>query len=77
MLTLYKQKKMKNNFEAVMYVIGLVILLVMLLGMPLQLLWNWLMPSIFDLKYITFWEAIGLNVMATILFRPTINIKKN
>jgi hypothetical protein len=68
---------MKNNFEAVMYVIGLVILLVMLLGMPLQLLWNWLMPSIFDLKYITFWEAIGLNLLATILFRPTINIKKN
>jgi hypothetical protein len=68
---------MKNNFEAVMYVIGLVILLVMLLGMPLQLLWNWLMPSIFDLKYISFWQAVGLNLLATILFRPTINIKKS
>jgi hypothetical protein len=68
---------MKNNFEAVIYVIGLVILLVMLLGMPLQLLWNWLMPNLFDLPYISFWQAVGLNLLATILFRPTINIKKS
>jgi hypothetical protein len=68
---------MKNNFEAVMYVIGLVILLVILLGMPLQLLWNWLMPNLFDLPYISFWQAVGLNLLATILFRPTINIKKS
>jgi hypothetical protein len=68
---------MKNNFEAVMYVIGLVILLVMLLGMPLQLLWNWLMPNLFDLPHISFWQAVGLNLLATILFRPTINIKKS
>ena len=68
---------MKNNFEAVMYVIGVLILLVMLLGMPLQLLWNWLMPNLFNLPYITFWQAVGLNLMATILFRPNINIKKN
>ena len=68
---------MKNNFEAIMTVIGLIILLVMLLGMPLQLLWNWIMPNLFDLPYISFWQAVGLNLMATILFRPTINIKKN
>ena len=67
---------MKNNFETVMYIIGLAILVVMLLGMPLQLLWNWLMPNLFNLPYITFWQAVGLNLMATILFRPTINIKK-
>ena len=68
---------MKNNFEAIMYIIGLAILLVMLLGMPLQLLWNWIMPNLFDLPYISFWQAVGLNLMAAILFRPTINIKKN
>jgi hypothetical protein len=68
---------MKNNLEGILTVIGLLMLVVMLLGLPLQLLWNWLMPSLFDLRYITFWEAIGLNIMATILFRPNINIKKN
>ena len=68
---------MKNNIEAILYIVGLVILIVMLLGMPLQLLWNWIMPNLFDLPYISFWQAVGLNLMATILFRPTINIKKN
>jgi hypothetical protein len=68
---------MKNNIEAVLYIVGLVILIVMLLGIPLQLLWNWLMPNIFDLPYISFWQAVGLNLLATILFRPTINIKKD
>jgi len=68
---------MKNNIEAILYIVGLVILIVMLLGIPLQLLWNWLMPNLFDLPYISFWQAVGLNLMATILFRPTVNIKKN
>ena len=53
---------MKNNLENVLTIVGLIVLLVMLLGIPLQLLWNWLMPSIFGLKYITFWEAVGLNL---------------
>jgi len=63
---------MKDNFEAIMTIIGLLILWVMLLGMPLQLLWNWLMPKLFDLPYITFWEAVGLNFISTILFKPSI-----
>jgi hypothetical protein len=67
---------MKNNFEGVLTVIGLLMLVVMLLGLPLQLLWNWLMPSIFGLKYITFWEAVGLNTISSILFKSNINIKK-
>jgi hypothetical protein len=68
---------MKNNLENVLTIVGLVVLLVMLLGIPLQLLWNWLMPSIFGLKYITFWEAVGLNAISSILFKSNINIKKN
>ena len=67
---------MKSNLESILTVIGLVILLVMLFGIPLQLLWNWLMPSIFGLRYITFWEAVGLNTIASILFKSNVNIKK-
>ena len=67
---------MKNNLEGILTVIGLIVLGVMLLGLPLQLLWNWLMPDLFNLRAISFWEAVGLNLMAAILFRPTTNIKK-
>ncbi len=68
---------MKNNFEMVAHIVGLLILAAMLFGMPLQLLWNWLMPRLFDLPYITFWEACGINLMAGILFRSNITVKKN
>lgn len=34
----------------------------------LMLLWNWLMPIIFDLTTITFWQALGLLVMSKLLF---------
>lgn len=31
-------------------------------------LWNWLMPDIFGLKEITYWQALGLLVLGKILF---------
>jgi hypothetical protein len=31
-------------------------------------LWNWLMPAIFGLRVITFWQALGLVVLSKILF---------
>lgn len=33
-----------------------------------MLLWNWLMPDIFGLKMITYWQALGLLVLGKILF---------
>jgi hypothetical protein len=32
-------------------------------------LWNWLMPSIFGLHTVTYWQALGLMVLSWILFR--------
>lgn len=34
----------------------------------IMLLWNWLMPAIFALTTITFWQALGLFVLSRILF---------
>jgi hypothetical protein len=31
-------------------------------------LWNWLMPAVFGLRAITFWQALGLLVISRILF---------
>jgi hypothetical protein len=31
-------------------------------------LWNWLMPAIFHLGAITFWQAIGLMILSWLLF---------
>jgi len=32
-------------------------------------LWNWLMPAIFGLHAITYWQALGLMALCWILFR--------
>ena len=32
-------------------------------------LWNWLMPAIFGLPVITFWQAVGLLVLSHLLFK--------
>jgi len=33
-----------------------------------MLLWNWIMPAVFGLAAISFWQALGLFVLARILF---------
>ena len=62
---------MKTEETVTRVLLGLIViaLLGILLGLPLQLLWNWLMPTIFNLPTITFWQAMGLNIMASILFK--------
>jgi hypothetical protein len=67
---------MKNTIESIATFLGLIAIVIVILGYPVMLLWNWLMPELFRLSEITFWQAIGLNILCTILFRPTINIKK-
>jgi hypothetical protein len=66
---------MKNpTAEIVGTVIGLVTigaLLAVLMGLPLMLLWNALVPEIFGLKQIGFWQAVGLNFLSSILFKSS------
>ena len=37
-------------------------------GGVVMLLWNWLAPTLFGLRLITFWQAIGLLALCRILF---------
>jgi hypothetical protein len=36
-------------------------------GTIVQWLWNWLMPTLFGLREVTFWQAIGLLALSRIL----------
>jgi hypothetical protein len=40
----------------------------LLFGYIVQWLWNWLMPPIFGLIKITFWQAFGLIILARLIF---------
>ena len=68
---------MNEKIEGFLYVVGLLILAVMLMGYPIMLLWNWLMPNIFGLHEIGFWQAVGLNTLCTLLFKPTVSSKND
>src|SRR6267378_7975422 len=37
-------------------------------GEVVMLLWNWLAPTLFGLREVTFWQAIGLLALCRILF---------
>jgi hypothetical protein len=43
--------------------------LLALFGLVVMALWNWLMPEIFGLKQITYWQAWGVLVLCCILFK--------
>jgi hypothetical protein len=39
-----------------------------LFGYFVMLLWNWLMPTIFGLTTITFWQSVGIVLLARLIF---------
>lgn len=41
--------------------------LAILFGFVIMWLWNWLMPMIFGLTTLTFWQAVGVFILAKIL----------
>lgn len=64
-----------NFIKGLLTVIGILGLTALILGLPLMLLWNWIMPEVFYLETITFWQAVGLNLLTGILFNK--NYKNN
>lgn len=57
---------MKAYWVAKMIVFVLVVSAV--IGYVVMLLWNWLMPDIFNLPKINYWQAIGLLLLSKIFF---------
>ena len=45
-----------------------VVLFAFIGGQAVKLLWNWLLPALFGLPVVTFWQALGLLVLCRLLF---------
>lgn len=58
---------LKYTLYAILGVAG-AFLLGLLFGNLIMWLWNWLMPGLFGLRTIGFWEGLGLFLLAKILF---------
>jgi len=62
----------KKVFLIVAMVVGGILLaglLGLLLGLVVMWLWNWLMTDLFGLPAIDYWQAVGLFVLAHLLFK--------
>ena len=51
--------------------VSVVFLIAVVVGFPLMLLWNWLIPEIFGLSQINFYQACGLYALCGILFKTS------
>jgi hypothetical protein len=54
-------------FFAPLAIVGFA-LFIALGGLAVQLLWNWLLPPMFGLPLLTFWQALGVLALSRILF---------
>jgi hypothetical protein len=58
----------ENVVEKFLIFVISAIAFIVLSAYPVMLLWNWLMPYIFELPTLNFWQAFGLSVLCNFLF---------
>ena len=66
-----------KGLEALLIVVGLLILSAILLAIPTMLLWNLLLPHLFNVPAISLYEAVGINILSGILFKSNVSVKKD
>ena len=57
-----------HRLRRILKILPFVVLFVAVFGFVVMGLWNWLMPGIFGLKPIGYWQAWGLIILGRILF---------
>ena len=65
-----------NLLAALIVGVGLLFFVAALMSLPVMLLWDWLMPTIFGLPEITWFQAWGLLFLCGLLFKSHITNKK-
>lgn len=61
---------------AIVLIIAMILSMALLMAFPTKWLWNWLMTDLFSLQSITFWQALGLNILTGLFFRSTNTVTK-
>jgi hypothetical protein len=68
---------MTNIIGAIVLGAGILIFVAALMSLPVMLLWDWLMPTIFGLPEITWFQAWGLLFLCGLLFKSHTTAKKD
>jgi len=59
-----KMDKVKGSLAALIMIVPLAFLF----GLFIKLLWNWLMPVLFSLPTVTYWQGVGIFILGRFLF---------
>ena len=62
---------MEDVIAAVLGVILVVAISGLLLALPVFIVWNLVVPDVFGLPTITFWQALGISMLTRMLFAPS------
>lgn len=62
-----RSRLMRLMMVAPLAILGMV-LFITIGGEVVKLLWNWLLPTLFGWRQVTFWQAVGLLALCRILF---------
>jgi hypothetical protein len=69
-----------TEMNAVTVIFGAIVglfIVAAVMSLPVMLLWDWLMPGIFGLREITWFEAWGLLFLSWLLFKSHTTVKKD
>jgi Ca2+/H+ antiporter, TMEM165/GDT1 family len=58
----------RNKVGRVVAFAVLAVVFLVLFGYAVMSLWNWLMPTLFGLHVITYWQAVGILILSKLLF---------
>ena len=61
-------------FLGTLVIILVAAVLVLIFAWPVQLLWNWLIPGLFNGPMITFWQAAGLQTLSILLLKSSVSV---
>ncbi len=68
---------METAIQGLLGLLFWIVLAAVVFVLPTWLLWNWLMPSLFDLPEITFFQSLGLILLCGMLFRSSVKVSVN
>ncbi|MBT4376740.1 hypothetical protein HOD29_05175 [archaeon] len=70
-----------NKFLIVLGAIFLGVIIVfvasLILAWPVMLLWNWLMPVIFGLIKLTFWQSWGIMMLSGLIIKSSSSVSSS
>ena len=58
----------RHRYVRMLRFLPFAVLFIALFGFVVMALWNWLMPALFGLKAVGYWQALGLVILCRILF---------